>query len=175
RPAWDAYCVTAIKNAGGIILGKHATSEFAYVRPAPTANPHGLTHTPGGSSSGSAAAVADSMVPAALTTQTGGSTIRPAAYCGVVGFKPSFGAINRAGLKPLAESLDSIGIMARCVDDIALITQILAGIDTQRRPISRMPIIGFCRTPHWDQVDSHYQAHLCQLVDTLAQDRKSVV
>src|SRR5690606_3997678 len=159
----------ALPISGGIILGKTATAEFAHTAPPASRNPHNLDHTPGGSSSGSAAAVADYMVPAALTTQTGGSTIRPAAYCGVVGFKPSFGAINRAGLKPLAESLDSIGIMARCVDDIALITQILAGIDTQRRPISRMPIIGFCRTPHWDQVDSHYQAHLCQLVDTLAQ------
>src|SRR5690606_6254915 len=84
-PAWDAYCVTAIKRAAGTMLVKHTTSDFAYARPATTANPHNFAHTPGGSSSGSAAAVADCMVPVAISTQTGGSTIRPAAYCGVVG------------------------------------------------------------------------------------------
>lgn len=169
RPAWDAYCVTAIKRAGGIILGKHATSEFAYARPATTVNPHNFAHTPGGSSGGSAAAVADYMVPVAISTQTGGSTIRPAAYCGVVGFKPSFGLVNRAGLKSLAESLDTIGIMARCVDDIQLTMQVLAGVEPTLGSLSRPPVVAFCKTPHWEQVDGNYQTHLNKLTSILAQ------
>src|SRR5699024_10835271 len=125
QPAADAYCVTALKQAGAIILGKTATSEFAHTQPPLTRNPHNPEHTPGGSSSGSAAAVADGMVPAALATQTGGSIIRPAAYCGIIGFKPTFGAINTAGVKPVAQSLDTIGLMAKSVDDIALLMQAL--------------------------------------------------
>jgi Asp-tRNA(Asn)/Glu-tRNA(Gln) amidotransferase A subunit family amidase len=125
-PGLDAACVAAARRAGAIILGKTSTSEFAYVTPASTRNPHHPDHTPGGSSSGSAAAVAAQMVPLALATQTGGSTIRPAAYCGIVGFKPSFGLINRAGLKSVAESLDTIGLMARSVDDVALLAGVLA-------------------------------------------------
>src|SRR5687768_11241647 len=110
RPKADAACVMLLKQAGAVILGKTVTTEFANNHPAATRNPHNSAHTPGGSSSGSAAAVADFMVPAALGTQTGGSVIRPAAYCGVAAIKPSFGAINRAGLKMVAESLDTIGV-----------------------------------------------------------------
>ncbi|TMH26419.1 MAG: amidase, partial [Betaproteobacteria bacterium] len=112
RPKADAACVTLLKQAGCVILGKTVTTEFANNHPSQTRNPHNGAHTPGGSSSGSAAAVADFMVPLALGTQTGGSVIRPAAYCGAYAIKPSFGAINRAGTKFLAESLDTIGIFA---------------------------------------------------------------
>ncbi len=122
QPKWDAACVNTTRNAGGIILGKTVTTELAYFGPGKTRNPLKLNHTPGGSSSGSAAAVADCMVPLTFGTQTGGSTLRPAAYCGIVGFKPSFNLINRAGVKSEAESLDTIGLMARCVADIALFT-----------------------------------------------------
>ena len=103
RPKADAACVMALKAAGAVILGKTQTTECATNHPAPTRNPHNPAHTPGGSSSGSAAAVADFMVPLALGTQTGGSVIRPAAYCGVAAIKPSFGSINRAGLKFVAD------------------------------------------------------------------------
>lgn len=126
QPSIDAYCVAAARRAGAIVLGKTTTSEFAYVTPPATRNPHHPGHSPGGSSSGSAAAVAAHMVPLSLSTQTGGSTIRPAAYCGIVGFKPSFGLINRAGLKSVAESLDTIGVMARSVDDAALLASVMA-------------------------------------------------
>ncbi len=120
RPRWDASCVALVKKAGGIVMGKTATAEFAYRHPCSTRNPHDLEHSPGGSSSGSAAAVADFMVPLAVATQTGGSIIRPASYCGIVGFKPSFNLVNRSGLKFVSESLDHIGVMARTVADVAL-------------------------------------------------------
>ena len=128
RPAWDAACVALTKKAGGIVMGKTATTEFAYRYPGPARNPRNINHTPGGSSSGSAAAVADFMVPIALGTQTGGSTIRPASYCGIVGYKPSFNLINRAGLKFVAESLDHVGVMARTVEDVALFAHAVSGV-----------------------------------------------
>ena len=114
------------------MLGKTVTTEFALRHPGPTANPHNPAHTPGGSSSGSAAAVADFMVPVAFGTQTGGSIIRPASYCGVVGYKPSFNTINPTGVKPLAGSFDTVGLFARSVDDCALVVGVLAGDDAQR-------------------------------------------
>ena len=104
RSASDAACVAIVRAAGAVILGKTVTAEFAGMSPGPTTNPHNPAHTPGGSSSGSAAAVADHMVPAAFGTQTGGSVLRPAAYCGVVGYKPTFNLINRAGIKFAAET-----------------------------------------------------------------------
>jgi Asp-tRNA(Asn)/Glu-tRNA(Gln) amidotransferase A subunit family amidase len=119
-PASDASAAALPKAAGGILLGKTITTEFANRHPGPTANPHDPAFTPGGSSSGSAAAVADCMVPLAIGTQTGGSVIRPAAYCGVVGFKPSFGFFPPAGMRINTETLDTVGIMARNVADIAL-------------------------------------------------------
>ncbi|MGH7030930.1 MAG: amidase family protein, partial [Stellaceae bacterium] len=106
QPAADAACVALARAAGAVVLGKTVTTEFATFTPGKTANPRNPAHTPGGSSSGSAAAVADGMAPLALGTQTAGSVIRPAAFCGVVGYKPSFGLISRAGIKPLADSLD---------------------------------------------------------------------
>src|SRR3984893_13219897 len=165
RPACDAACVALLRAAGAIILGKTVTAEFAGMTPGPTVNPHNPAHTPGGSSSGSGAAVADRMIPAALGTQTGGSVLRPAAYCGVIGYKPTFGAFNRAGLKFAAESLDTIGLMARSIDDIALITSVLLG----RQPgapaaLGAAPKIGLCRTPLWDTA----QAETKQAVEDAA-------
>jgi amidase len=151
RPACDAACVALLRAAGAIILGKTVTAEFAGMTAGPTVNPHNPARTPGGSSSGSAAAVADLMIPAALGTQTGGSVLRPAAYCGVIGYKPTFGAFNRAGLKFAAESLDTIGLIARALDDIALITSVLLG-GKPGGPVAlgAPPRIGLCRTPLWD-------------------------
>ncbi|HYG43667.1 MAG TPA: amidase [Bordetella sp.] len=167
QPTWNAYCVAAIENAGGIILGKTTTSEFAHSAPSATRNPHGLGHTPGGSSSGSAACVADFMVPAALATQTGGSTIRPAAFCGIVGYKPSFGMINRSGVKLVAESLDAIGIMARTVADVQLLAGVLTPLPSFH-PARSAPRIGFYRTPYWNQVDFDCQDALLARLQRLA-------
>ena len=138
--------------------------------PGPTRNPHNLEHTPGGSSSGSAAAVADFMAPLAFGTQTGGSNIRPAAYCGIVGYKPSFSTINRAGLKSLAESLDTIGVMARTIEDCALVVNAVSGraMPDLGAKLSRAPRIGFCRTPRWKDAAPATQALLERAAAALA-------
>src|SRR5918912_798262 len=120
RPAADAESVARLRTAGAVILGKTKLTEFALYHPTDTTNPLDPTRTPGGSSSGSAAAVADHMVPAATGTQTVGSIIRPASYCGVFGYKPTFGAIPRAGVLPLCASLDTVGLFARTVEDLEL-------------------------------------------------------
>ena len=120
RPAADAACVALARAAGAIVVGKTVTTEFATFHPGPTCNPHNPLHTPGGSSSGSAAAVADWMVPLAFGTQTAGSIVRPAAYCGVVGYKPTFGTVNRVGVKMISDTLDTVGALARSVPDVAL-------------------------------------------------------
>ena len=155
RPRADASCVALVRRAGGIVLGKTATTEFALQHPAATRNPHNPEHTPGGSSSGSAAAVADFHVPLAFGTQTGGSTIRPAAFCGIVGCKPSFNLINRSGLHFVSESLDTIGVLARSVEDVSLVLHALTGLermDTNSKP-EQAPRIGLCRTPRWNAAD----------------------
>ncbi|HEX7052855.1 MAG TPA: amidase [Burkholderiales bacterium] len=126
-PASDAPLVRRLREAGAIVLGKTAMTEFAAMDPAPTRNPWNLAHTPGGSSSGSAAAVAAFLAPAALGTQTAGSIVRPAAYCGVVGLKPTYGAVPRAGVFPCAWSMDHVGPLARSVEDAALVFRVLAG------------------------------------------------
>jgi Asp-tRNA(Asn)/Glu-tRNA(Gln) amidotransferase A subunit family amidase len=152
RPMADAACVALVRAAGAVILGKTVTCEFAGMTPNITTNPHDTAHTPGGSSSGSGAAVADFMVPVAFGTQTGGSVLRPAAYCGVFGFKPTFGAFNRRGVYPAAESLDTIGLIARSIDDIELISTVLELRPASApRPLDRPPRIGLCRTPMWDK------------------------
>jgi Asp-tRNA(Asn)/Glu-tRNA(Gln) amidotransferase A subunit family amidase len=152
QPTSDAACVALAREAGGVILGKTVTCEFAGMSPGPTTNPHNLAHTPGGSSSGSAAAVADFMVPVAFGTQTGGSVLRPASFCGVFGFKPTFGAINRRGLFPAAESLDTIGLFARSLADIELLSGVL-GLRSEGPPqsLERTPRIGLCCTPLWER------------------------
>ena len=152
-PIADAAAVALCKEAGGIALGKTVTTEFAAFQPGPTRNPRRTDHTPGGSSSGSAAAVADYMVPLAFGTQTAGSIIRPASFCGVVGYKPSFGRIPRAGVKGLAESLDTVGGFGRSVRDVGLLGAVLLG----DRRLAELPEnlerqslrIGFCRTDLW--------------------------
>lgn len=150
RPVADAACVAQVRAAGAVILGKTVTAEFAGMTPGATTNPHDPTHTPGGSSSGSGAAVADFMVPAAFGTQTGGSVLRPAAYCGTVGYKPSFGTVNRAGVKPAAESLDTVGLLTRSIEDAELIATVLTGRPAAPTPLLAMPPrIGLCRTPLW--------------------------
>jgi aspartyl-tRNA(Asn)/glutamyl-tRNA(Gln) amidotransferase subunit A len=130
-PGYDATAVQRLKEAGAIILGKAQTTEFAALAPSPTHNPWNLAHTPGGSSSGSAAAVAALMCPGALGSQTYGSTIRPAAYCGCIGLKPTYGRISTFGWFALCWSLDHVGLFARTVADIALLLQALAGDDPQ--------------------------------------------
>jgi amidase len=133
-----------------VILGKTVTAEFAGVTPGPTANPRNPAHTPGGSSSGSAAAVADFMAPVAFGTQTGGSILRPASFCGIIGYKPTYNAINRAGLKFAAESLDTVGLLARDLDDIELVNAVLVGRKPARAAIPAFPLrFGLCRTPLW--------------------------
>ncbi|HSV28861.1 MAG TPA: amidase [Candidatus Omnitrophota bacterium] len=150
--AIDAASVALMRARGGVMLGKTVTTEFANFHPGKTRNPLNPEHTPGGSSSGSAAAVADRMVPLALGTQTAGSVLRPAAFCGVVGYKPSFGLIPRAGAKALADSLDTIGSLARDVPDAALLAAAMAGDDRLaigRDKPDQPPTIGFCRTSEW--------------------------
>jgi Asp-tRNA(Asn)/Glu-tRNA(Gln) amidotransferase A subunit family amidase len=151
-PPFDAACVAMLRRAGAIILGKTVTPEFAAFAPGRTANPHNLKHTPGGSSSGSAAAVADFMVPAAIGTQTVGSTIRPASYCGVVGFMPSHQILPVQGVKAQAGSLDNLGILTRSVADVALVANAILGCEAlQAQPSAAPPRIGFCPSPHWPQ------------------------
>jgi len=127
RPACDAAIVALSREAGAVLVGKTVTTEFATYHPGPTCHPYAPERTPGGSSSGSAAAVADGMLPLATGTQTAGSIIRPAAFCGVVGFKPSHGRISRSGLKMLSETLDTVGGFGRTVPDVALLASVLAG------------------------------------------------
>jgi amidase len=155
RPAADAACVALLREAGAVILGKTVTTEFAAVTAGKTRNPRNLAHTPGGSSSGSAAAVADRMVPAALGTQTVGSTIRPASLCGVVGFKPTYQALSYAGVKAQSESLDTLGLMARSVNDIRLLHGVLsAGRVPEAAPAPETPPrLAFCRTAHWAKIE----------------------
>lgn len=161
RPFGDAACVALCRAANAVILGKTVTTEFANRHPGPTTNPHNSGHTPGGSSSGSAAAVADGQVPLAFGTQTGGSVIRPAAYCGVVGYKPTFNDFSRTGIKMQCPSLDTLGLMARDVDDIALFRG--AVLKLPPVPIDRgisAPRIGFCRTPIWSEASADTHAML---------------
>ncbi len=139
-PAYDATTVARLKAAGAILLGKAHTTEFATLDPAPTRNPWNLAHTPGGSSSGSAAAVGARMVPLAMGSQTAGSAVRPASFCGLVGLKPSYGRISLYGIVPLAWTQDHVGLMARSVEDIALLLQVTAGRDPNDPGSSREPV-----------------------------------
>ncbi len=159
QPKADAACVAWAREAGGIVLGKCHTTEFAVRHPGPTTNPYNPLHTPGGSSSGSAAGVAAGYFPFAVATQTAGSTIRPAAFCGVVGYKPSFGLVPRMGMKIMSEGLDTIGAIGRTVSDCALLVSAMA-----RQPFvdpdtdSGTPVIAVCRTPAWNDASLETQA-----------------
>jgi Asp-tRNA(Asn)/Glu-tRNA(Gln) amidotransferase A subunit family amidase len=158
RPFADAACIALLRMAGGIIMGKTVTTEFANRFPGATVNPHDPGHSPGGSSSGSAAAVADFQVPAALGTQTGGSVIRPSAYCGVVGYKPSFGEFPRTGIKLQSHHMDTLGIICRSVADLPPLRAALLNAPVHRIDRSCVaPRIGVCRTPAWDTADTATQ------------------
>jgi amidase len=162
RPRIDAVVVALTRRAGGIIMGKTVTTEFANRHPGKTHHPQDHTRTPGGSSSGSAAAVGDHMVPLAVGTQTTGSTIRPAAFCGCVGYRPTWGDIRCYGVMEAAGSVDTVGLIARSVEDIALYRDVLLGTTPQplAAKIIDAPRIGFCRTPFWDQCEATTQKSL---------------
>ena len=169
RPANDASAAALPRAAGGVLLGKTVTTEFANRHPGPTTNPHDPDFTPGGSSSGSAAAVADYMVPLAIGTQTGGSVIRPAAYCGVVGFKPSFGLFPPAGMRINTEALDTVGIMARSVGDIALFRAAMMAIPYSPPAVPQTaPRLRLCRGPHWNEAHTEGRAAVEAAVERLA-------
>ena len=180
-PAESAWVVDALADAGAIMFGKTVTTEFAWRHPGKTRNPFNLDHTPGGSSSGSAAAVACGCVPAALGTQTLGSVLRPAAFCGVVGYKPSYGAIPRTGVYPLAASLDHVGVFTRSVADAALLASVLTGRDGidfpgtpapqpawPLAPLDRAPRIALIRTSAWERVSDEQQALVESTIEQLA-------
>jgi Asp-tRNA(Asn)/Glu-tRNA(Gln) amidotransferase A subunit family amidase len=182
-PRDDAAVVAKLRAAGAVILGKTVTTECAYFHPGKTRNPHNPEHTPGGSSSGSAAAVAAAMVPVALGTQTNGSVIRPAAFCGAYGFKPGHGLIPRSGILKLSRTLDQVGVFARSLEDLALAVEPLTGWDAgdpDTRPAARIPfgaitaeeppippVIAFIKTPLWDRVDAEAKEALGELVEAL--------
>ncbi len=154
RPAADAAAVALLREAGMVVLGKTVTTEFAMRTPGATRNPHNPAHTPGGSSSGSAAAVADGQVPLAIGTQTSGSVVRPASFCGAFGFKPTWGTVPRAGLKMLAESLDVIGAMARSARDAHAFVQAMSALPiAPAAALDRPPRIGLCRSPAWPAIE----------------------
>lgn len=182
-PAEDAWIVARLRAAGAIILGKTVTTECAFMHPGKTRNPHNGRHTPGGSSQGSAAAVAAGMVPLSIGTQTGGSVIRPASFCGIVGLKPSFGLIPRTGILPQSTFLDTVGVFARSVEDCALLTEVLAGHDpldraTTPAPMPRLlrvaqsktpvtPVFAFVKPPGWDQAEPQMTAAIEELAAVL--------
>jgi Asp-tRNA(Asn)/Glu-tRNA(Gln) amidotransferase A subunit family amidase len=183
-PADDATVVTLLRAAGAVIMGKTVTTECATYSPGKTRNPHDPERTPGGSSSGSAAAVAAGMAPLALGSQTNGSVIRPAAFCGVYGFKPTHGLISRRGVLRLSRTLDHVGMFARSIDDLALLTEVLAGwdagdSDTQLRATTPFreiaaqepplePLLGFVKPPVWDRASEETRAAFEELAEQLA-------
>jgi len=173
RPARDAAAVASLRSAGGVVLGKTVTTELAFFAPGPTCNPHNPVHTPGGSSSGSAAAVAAFMVPAALGTQTAGSIIRPASYCGIVGFKPSHGVLSVEGIHPFAPSLDTLGVLVREVADVA---PLLAGLGSPVAvpSLGRPPRIGLWRSAQWARATPAMQARLEEVATAVARAGASV-
>ena len=169
QPVSDASCVALLRAAGALILGKTVTCEFAGATPAETTNPHNYNRTPGGSSSGSGAAVADFMVPLALGTQTGGSVQRPSSYCGIVGYKPTFGLINTGGVRPAAASLDTVGLMARTVQDIELAGRAL----TNSAQIAWLRTdahlrVGLCRSYAWEFAETATRAAIEDAVKRLS-------
>jgi amidase len=169
RPGRDAACVALMRRAGAVLIGKTVTTEFANVHPGKTRNPFAASRTPGGSSSGSAAAVGDAMVPLALGTQTTASTIRPASFCGVVGYRPTWGDLRMSGVLEAAGSLDTLGLMARAIEDIALLREVLLGAEPKPLPTEiAKPRIGFCRTPLWENAEPTTQRLLEDAASRLA-------
>jgi Asp-tRNA(Asn)/Glu-tRNA(Gln) amidotransferase A subunit family amidase len=186
QPMEDSRVVSLLQEAGAVIMGKTVTTELAVFGPGKTRNPHNPKHTPGGSSSGSAAAVASYMVPLAVGTQTNGSVIRPASFCGVVGFKPSHGLIPRTGILAQSPWLDTVGVFARSVEDAAMIAEVLIAHDASdadttaraRPPLSEIaaeeppmtPILAFAKTAVWDQADKETQDAFGELVAFLSEE-----
>ncbi|WP_061025360.1 amidase [Bradyrhizobium sp. CCH5-F6] len=184
-PRRDAAAVARLRAAGAVILGKTVTTEYAYYNPGKTRNPHNPNHTPGGSSSGSAAAVAALMVPGAIGSQTNGSVIRPAAFCGVVGFKPSHGLIPRSGALELSRTLDHVGVFGRSVEDAALLAEVMVDFDREdldTRPVARPPFsavaasepplpprFALVRSPAWDQAEPVTHEAFAELVEALGE------
>ena len=170
RPAADAALITRLRKAGAIIVGKTVTTELATYAPGKTRNPHNSEHTPGGSSSGSAAAVAAGMVPLAVGTQTNGSAIRPAAFCGVYGYKPTAGLISQAGVLRQSPALDQVGVFARTVDDAALLAAQLieSSLDLGSAADTAMPPrLAFVRTPRWEDTTDDTRAAYARLIERL--------
>jgi Asp-tRNA(Asn)/Glu-tRNA(Gln) amidotransferase A subunit family amidase len=165
QPPFDAAVVALARRAGAVVIGKTVTTEFAYFGAGPTVNPHDPSRTPGGSSSGSAAAVGAGMVPIATGTQTAGSIVRPAAFCGVAGYKPSFGLIDPAGVKPLSVTLDTIGVLGTTVADVALFVEAVSGLEllVAAERAGRPRRIGLCRSPAWDEASADMQAAFLSL------------
>jgi Asp-tRNA(Asn)/Glu-tRNA(Gln) amidotransferase A subunit family amidase len=158
RPRRDAACVALGRKAGGVVMGKTVTAEFAVNYPGQTRNPFDSSRTPGGSSSGSAAAVADRMVPLALATQTTGSTIKPGSFCGVFAYRPTFGDVRCSGVMESAASCDAIGLYARTIEDIALHRDVLVGVEPEPLPSNvPAPCIGFVRPPQWSKLEPYTQ------------------
>jgi Asp-tRNA(Asn)/Glu-tRNA(Gln) amidotransferase A subunit family amidase len=190
KPMRDCTAVARLREAGAVIIGKTVTTEFAYFHPGPTRNPRDLERTPGGSSSGSAAAVAAGMVPLAIGSQTNGSVIRPAAFCGVYGCKPTHGSISRHGALMLSQALDHVGVFARSLADTALILEVLAGHDPEdsdTRPVAAPaflemvaaepplpPRLAFVRTPVWDKADAQTRAAFEELVARLGGQAQTI-
>ena len=182
-PEYDAASLTLLKHAGALMLGKAVTTEFACLDPSPTVNPWNAAHTPGGSSSGSAVAVASRMCPAALGSQTVGSVLRPAAYNGVVGFKPTFGRVSRYGVVPVSWNLDTVGWLVRSVEDAALLLQVMSGPDVNDPVSSREPVgdylsaiveppaprIGMLRRYFYERADAETRRHIDAVAEQLAQ------
>jgi len=189
-PSRDSTVVARLRAAGAIIMGKTVTTEFAYFAPGKTRNPHDPGHTPGGSSSGSAAAVAANMVPLAIGSQTNGSTIRPAAYCGVIGFKPTHGLISRHHVLALSRTLDHVGLFANSVDDIALLAEQIVGHDENdpdTRPRARVPfaniaaeepplapMFAFVKTPRWESADEDTKEGFAEIIEQLGSQIEEV-
>jgi len=176
RPGTDAPCVSLIRGAGGLVMGKTVTSEFAAQRAGKTKNPHNPAHSPAGSSSGSAAAVTDFMVPVAFGTQTGGSIVRPGAFCGCIGYKPTYGDYNPLGVHDNTRSVDTLGMLSRTMDDQALLRAVLTHMPY--RPIQTAPIgslrIGVCRTPNWHLADEPTQECLLRAAQNLEADGATI-
>lgn len=190
-PANDATLVSLLREAGAIILGKTVTTELAVFSPGKTRNPHNPAHTPGGSSSGSAAAVSAAMVPLAVGTQTNGSVIRPASFCGVYAFKPSFARISRQGVLLQSKPLDTIGVFARTLEDLALIADVLMRYDSQdgdmkpvaapqisrimAEPVPLDPHFAFVRTPMWDQVEESSKDGFRELINRVNEKEQDTI
>ena len=189
-PSRDASMVAMLRAAGALIMGKTVTTEFAYFSPGKTRNPHNAEHTPGGSSSGSAAAVGANMVPLGIGSQTNGSTIRPAAYCGVVGFKPTYGLISRHRALMLSRTLDHVGLFANSVEDIALLAEQITSYDENdpdtnpraRIPFGQIageepplaPMFAFIKTPYWDRADEDTKEGFAEIIEQLGSQVEEV-